>query len=942
MLRPVFRLRPLAQVCLALIPVLALAAESSALSGHVLSSGNHRPVVGLHVGVLETGARTVTDNDGAFRFAALPAGQYTVVIDADGVERARRAVTVDGSGAVVADIELDQATSRLQTIEVLAQRAPAVVARATQQDAPNMVNLTTAEEIRKLPDVSAAEALQRVPGVALTYDTGEARYTVIRGLSSDFNAVTFGGLRLPPTDTAAPSQGRAVAMDVIPTGLVGALTVTKTTVPEQDAEAIGGTIEITPKTAPLSGKTFLEGHIGGGRETLRNTGITDLSLTAGTRFGGSAAAPADNTLQAYSDKPFSVVGTATYYEDKRGIDDAEEAYQIDGVPAGTAISPKAFNSFEQRWYQYHRIRKAFGLDLGYQPDANNSWYLRAFTSGYTETVERQRLVWNFAGNATFPDANGNFSDQVTGFDKTLRDHEERIGERVIAFGGKHLFDDKVFDYRLGFTRGQDEGLYDRNTTFSYAPANPIPVSYNNSDANYPSFSLPSGVNPFNPAVSSYLLGGLRDQQFSIIDQEKAVSANLKLPTQWTALDGENIKVGVNARMRTRNNPGNFNSSYNPAPLDLVNFQASPPIGFYDGHYNNGPQISAPAVAALYGSTSPYYGGSAYDPSSTQDLSEDVYALYGQYEFGFGNWSFIGGARAEATRAKYSGNLLQVNATSTTVTPITSSHDYNNLFPQIQGRYTFTPDLIGRVALSTNIARPTFNQVNAATVIDNGGLTITTGNPNLKPTTAVNFDLSLEQYLPHGGIMSVGLFDKEFSDYIIQSGSHPVINGSIYTETSYSNDNGSSYARGIELNYEQRYTMLPGAFGGLGTSANYTFVDSRFQIRPGEYSTLPLAARNTANLALFYERDGLNLRLALYYVGRNLFGVGGNASQDNFAEARTLLDFGGSYAIDKQVSVYLNLKNLNNAPLKYSEGSSDRLIQREFYGVTMQAGVNLNY
>ena len=61
-----------------------------------------------------------------------------------------------------------------------------------------------------------------------------------------FEAVstTFGGLRLPPTNNASPFGGyRAVTLDSIPIGLVGAITVTKSNLPSQDAEALGGTID---------------------------------------------------------------------------------------------------------------------------------------------------------------------------------------------------------------------------------------------------------------------------------------------------------------------------------------------------------------------------------------------------------------------------------------------------------------------------------------------------------------------------------------------------------------------------------------------------------------------------------------------------------------------------------------------------------------------------
>jgi TonB-dependent receptor len=276
-----------------------------------------------------------------------------------------------------------------------------------------------------------------------------------------------------------------------------------------------------------------------------------------------------------------------------------------------------------------------------------------------------------------------------------------------------------------------------------------------------------------------------------------------------------------------------------------------------------------------------------------------------------------------------------------VTPATKDRSYTNFFPSLQGRYAFADDLIGRLAVSTTIARPTFGQANGNTTIDIGNATINTGNPDLKPMTSINFDAAIEKYLPHAGILSAGLFNKQFSDFIVTSTSRPVIDGTTYTQTSYANAGGGSYARGLELNYEQRYTMLPGVFGGLGTAANYTFVDSRFDIRPGEHSQLPLTSRNTGNLAVFYEKDGLGLRLGAYYVSRNLFQVVA-PGLDIFTEDRTTVDFGATYALDKNLSLYANAKNLSNEPLKFTEGSSNRPIQREYYNVTLQAGINLNY
>src|SRR2546429_305309 len=177
----------------------------------------------------------------------------------------------------------DRKDDALTEITVLGQRTTPEIARDAQREAPNLINLTTSEEMQKLPDVNTGEAVRRVPGISLETDTGEGRYINIRGLDADLNSTTFGGLRLPPTNNSSPSgAGRAVAFDSIPIGFVGAITVTKSNLPEQDAEALGGTIDITPKTAPAGGKPFLDLKLGTGLEVLRHTWVTDGSITAGT------------------------------------------------------------------------------------------------------------------------------------------------------------------------------------------------------------------------------------------------------------------------------------------------------------------------------------------------------------------------------------------------------------------------------------------------------------------------------------------------------------------------------------------------------------------------------------------------------------------------------------------------------------------------------------
>jgi TonB-dependent receptor len=330
------------------------------------------------------------------------------------------------------------------------------------------------------------------------------------------------------------------------------------------------------------------------------------------------------------------------------------------------------------------------------------------------------------------------------------------------------------------------------------------------------------------------------------------------------------------------------------------------------------------------------------------VTEDVYAAYGQYQFGFGALGVTAGVRAESTRATYAANLIDNqhldSNNNPTVIPISRDKNYTNFFPSAQARYELDPDLIARAAVSSTIARPGFNQVTAATTVDPSG-NISTGNPSLKPITSTGIDLAIEKYLPQAGIASLGVFDKQIRNYIVigevnlpalaQAGFVGPVKALSYTNASH------SHLYGVEANYVQHFPeLLPGPLGGLGTSINWTWVQSSYDIRPGENSVLPSTSKNTGNVELLYDWAPVSLTLGAYYVSRNIFAVGASAATDVWSQERLSVDFGSQWRVTAPFSVYFNAKNLTNTPLKFTAGHGDnRVIQREFYGITLQAGFN---
>ena len=145
------------------------------------------------------------------------------------------------------DKPLPPSVATIDQLIVTAPRA-AKTAHLEEIKAPNLISVQSAEAIAKYPDFDAAEAISRVPGVSLTGDTGEGRFVNIRGIDNNLHGTTFGGvviLNTQPQGTLFGS-GRGVELDTIPVGSVDRIIMTKTGLPDHEAEGLGGSIELTP------------------------------------------------------------------------------------------------------------------------------------------------------------------------------------------------------------------------------------------------------------------------------------------------------------------------------------------------------------------------------------------------------------------------------------------------------------------------------------------------------------------------------------------------------------------------------------------------------------------------------------------------------------------------------------------------------------------------
>ena len=158
-----------------------------------------------------------------------------------------------------------------------------------------------------------------------------------------------------------------------------------------------------------------------------------------------------------------------------------------------------------------------------------------------------------------------------------------------------------------------------------------------------------------------------------------------------------------------------------------------------------------------------------------------------------------------------------------------------------------------------------------------------GNPQLKPTTADQLDLTWEWYLSDTSSLTAALFYKKFNNYLVTTSyTQQFTNNGVTRDvivTGPANGDGASI-QGFEVAFQTFFDMLPSPWDGFGIEANYTYVDNKgitntnLSSVPGTagsttqdplitFTNLPLEgfSKNAYNLIARYDKGMISARLA---------------------------------------------------------------------------------
>lgn len=202
-------------------------------------------------------------------------------------------------------------------------------------------------------------------------------------------------------------------------------------------------------------------------------------------------------------------------------------------------------------------------------------------------------------------------------------------------------------------------------------------------------------------------------------------------------------------------------------------------------------------------------------------------------------------------------------------------EYDHVFPGAHLTYNFRPNLQLRMSYNATITRPSPLNLLPAIVPNELNQTLSAGNPALKPYTSDNYELSFSYYLSGIGQISAGAFYKDIKNYfrairsVVPGGQNNGFAGDYEGWSVTRNENvGSAWIRGLEFNYTQQYTFLPGIWRGLGLFANYTYLETYgdYGSAVGSTSKLPMLTPHTLNGGVSFIYRGFVARFMGNYRG----------------------------------------------------------------------------
>lgn len=953
------------------------------VSGYVKDKNSGEILIGANIFIEGTSIGTGSDKNGFYKIKNIKEGRYIIKTSYIGYKSFSDTITFqDDIYNLRLDFNLNYTTIEGNEVLVTAQAKGQINAINRQLNSKSLLNVISSERINDLPDANAVETIGRVPGVSIKREGGEGNKVIIRGLSPKYNNITVNGVKLASTD----GHNRSTDVGMISQYMLDQIEVIKAGTPDNDAEALGGTINFQLKKAKpggLHGNVIVQGMHNGLRNSYNdNKLVMDLSNRFwNDRIGFFMQIDKENR--------------------NRGSHEFEASYSIYGENLDS-ISPLVRGDFNlrdrYRLNQRENSLQVFDINI---PNGNLSY-----------SNMRSKIIKDING---FSHSYGSGRSMVTG------KRENKISVNTESFKYKQTLFNKIeID---AFTSYSESKNFNENYGFNFYE-----------DDAYSENTYGKSINDIQKLakndIAFTIFQSFNKQLTDSFEKEKAYGVNIKYDFQLTNKISGNFKYGNKIKVKNRKydinvESGNLDGAnysdyrdafiedfdlsasgvYNGNDLSLLSFidEDNGVDKLFNGKYSFGEVADINLMMKVYRYFKYKHSANSanlLDPSRPAHLinqtesqlydysgKENYFASYLMAEIDFGSFfNLITGLRKEVVKTTYFSQqyyehpfgAIMYNGEDTS-----HKRKNSNYMPALFLIYKPKDWLNFRFAITNTLTRPSYTAIIPLVRVSGSGRTIDWRNKYLKPGLSRNVDLSVSIHENKAGFFSVGFFQKKIKNLIFNGGQKVITNEDIinlkldtnlvnYTIENYrSNNLNEVLIRGFEFDYQTRFWYLPSILEGLIFNANYSWIESKVQypwyVReydivwdPFEiithfvdttYSDRLLDQPNEIiNFSLGYDHKGFSGRLSMLYYD-DVF-----KSTNFWPELRQTTDPYRRWDMSiKQklfvdgLSIYFNFSNITSTNdinkhhgVTTNDSGSENIAMEQFYGRTIDLGFRYSF
>ncbi len=879
-----------------------------------------------------------------------------------------------------------------------------------QRFAANIKNVVAADEFGDVSEGNLGEFVKYLPGVTVDGNSWDVRNILVRGFSSDYTAISIDGNRA--ANAASSSTNRTVEVSsFLSMNNVARVEVIKSPLPDVAADMLGGSVNVITKNAFERRKAQFTYRVFGNF----NAQDVDFGRFAGFTPGKTSAQKIEPAFDLNYIAPitprFGITFNAQHtrrYSDIQQID----PYWLPSrasTPFTTAANPWLGRAdFKLAPTYVKRSSASIGADWKVTPRDVISV---GFSYGSTDmNQDIPSFVFNAVGTrSTAPVGFGPTFTQgaaTAGLAEMSIRYRRKLDQSTHS-KLKWRHQGPVWTSEAGASVSRSSNHY-RSTDYGYMGSTfritDIGLRFDDI-----SDSTPGKVSATKAGVpidifdaSNYTI--YQPNRLSLDGSDVVNSIYANLQRTFGGAIPITVKTGIDHRSQERDvvNPSdrwNFvgpDGVANTADDRVSNYDLLLNNGYGDGRfYFNLPQstwVDQGKLFALYQSKPSYF---RYDEANaiqvnaqnSKYIQEKITSAYLRLDTRLlkNRLLLAGGVRFERTQDEGSGVLNDPSATyqrdaagnlvrDSKGNPIRITNDsvararlqyiergakdsrtYDHFFPSLNAIFNAQENLLIRAAYAKTIGRPNFTTIIPGITISDptsSNPTITLTNPDIKPWTADNFDLSVEYYTRENGLFSVGVFAKNVTDFfgrVVEPVTDQILEEygltSDYSgyQVSRQINTGDARITGYELAFRQSLGFLTHWTRGLLVFSNFTSLRTSGS-RAADFSGF---VPHSFNAGLSYNRARFNVKLnwnRLSKIDRGpLTGTNVAPNTRSYRPPQDRVTFNFEYRITRNVSLFGVVNNLLGKPRRDEAYAPDtpeysRTTNINYWGVMSSFGI----